>query len=324
MEPRAPLAVQVSDPTYGPAMDPRERQTSIVRTDVEPVAWAPLTPPPPPPGPLVFVDGVQQVEAWLSVSPPDGGPPLSGVAFAIGAGAVVADGDDARVEDLRVRREVVTEGERCLLLPPVGSFRWDARTGSDRDPHALAERVADARRHLERDVAERWASPERLVVLDGRLSFLRDPRGPVIGAVKSHHAQYLDGEPAQVVAALRVGQRTPLFAIGDDRFSWYQRLPGVGEAGWSGVLRGEVARAFGLETARRMADRAAAALPRYAGRPHRDPRAPQNLMPVMALEGRLRHRLGDRRLAFRALRIAAGGATLEQAAVRPALQVVAA
>ncbi|HWH14585.1 MAG TPA: hypothetical protein VNT51_07550 [Miltoncostaeaceae bacterium] len=323
MESRAPLAVQVSDPGYGPAMDPRERQTSVVRIDVEPVTWAPLSPRPAAPGPLVFVDGVQQIEAWLSVSPAEGGPPLSGVAFAIAAGAVTAEGEAARLDDVRVRREVVTHGERLLLLPAVGAFRWDARTGAGGEPQALAERVADARRHLERDVAERWAAPDRLVVLDGRLSFLRDPRGPVIGAVKSHHAQYLEDEPAQVVGALRVGQRTPLFAIGDDRFSWYQRLPGVGESGWSGILRGEVARAFGLDTARRLADRATAALPRFAGRPHRDPRAPQNLMPVMAMEGRLRHRLGDRRLAFRALRIAAARAELE-AAARPTLEVIAA
>jgi hypothetical protein len=35
-------------------------------------------------------------------------------------------------------------------------------------------------------------------------------------------------------------------------------------------------------------------LPRYASAPHRDPRAPQNLLPVGQLERALRHRLGDR------------------------------
>lgn len=324
MERRVPLHVHVADPVYGAALDPRDRGATPVRTDVEPVPWGPVAPAPVVVPALVFVDGVQQVEAWLSVSPPEGGPPIAGVAFAVGAGAVVAGPAEARVADMRVRRGVVTQGERCLRLPAVGAFRWEVRTGAEGDPHALAERVADARRHLERDVAEHWAGPDRLVVLDGRLSFLREPRGPVIGAVKSHHALYLEGDAAEVVPALRVGERTPLFTIGDDRFSWYQRLPGAGEAGWAGILRGEVLRAFGLETARRLADGAAALLPRYAGRPHRDPRAPQQMQPVMALETRLRHRLGDRRLAFRALRVAAGQAELDATPVRPALEVVAA
>ena len=35
---------------------------------------------------------------------------------------------------------------------------------------------------------------------------------------------------------------------------------------------------------------------------HRDPRAPQNLQPVGALESRLRHLLGDPGLAYRAVR----------------------
>ena len=34
-------------------------------------------------------------------------------------------------------------------------------------------------------------------------------------------------------------------------------------------------------------------LPRFASRPEHDPRAPQNLLPVGALEKRLRHELGD-------------------------------
>ena len=77
----------------------------------------------------------------------------------------------------------------------------------------------------------------------------------------------------------------PLFAIGEDRLSWYQRLPGAGCDGWAGILRGELPAAIGVAEARRLADRAAAELPRFAGRPHRDPRAPQSLAPVAGLEG---------------------------------------
>jgi hypothetical protein len=52
----------------------------------------------------------------------------------------------------------------------------------------------------------------------------------------------------------------------------------------------------------RLADRTAAVLPLVASEPHLDPRAPQNLVPIAALERQLRHRMGDRGLVYRALR----------------------
>ena len=48
-----------------------------------------------------------------------------------------------------------------------------------------------------------------------------------------------------------------------------------------------------------------ALLPRFASESHKDGRAPQNLYPIGGLEKHLRHRLGDRELVIRALRVAA-------------------
>lgn len=42
-----------------------------------------------------------------------------------------------------------------------------------------------------------------------------------------------------------------------------------------------------------------------ASSPHKDPRAPQNLVPIGGLERELRHRLGDQQLLYRSLRGAA-------------------
>ena len=53
-----------------------------------------------------------------------------------------------------------------------------------------------------------------------------------------------------------------------------------------------------------IADRTAALLPLVASEPHIDPRAPQNLVPIGALERQLRHRMGDPGLVYRALRAA--------------------
>jgi hypothetical protein len=56
--------------------------------------------------------------------------------------------------------------------------------------------------------------------------------------------------------------------------------------------------------AARLADAATRAVTRFASSPIKDPRAPQNLVPVGGLERHLRHRLGDRDLLERALRLA--------------------
>ncbi len=307
-------SIHVADPSYGPGLDPMDGDTAPVDTTVEGLPWGPVAPPASPGGELAFIDGAQQVEAWLTVTAGDDPEPLPGAAFAAAAGAVLTGpGSAAEIVGLRVRRAIVTVGDRRLQLPPVGGFSWEPRTGAASESTGIARRVGEFRQQLELALAEELAGPDRLIVLDGRLSFVRDVGGPVVGAIKSHHRMYLPPEEARVVVALRVGERTPLFAIGADRLSWYQRLPGVGLAGWAGILRGEVARSMGAAEAARLADRAAVELPRFAGRPHRDPRAPQNLSPVAGLEWRLRHRMGDRRLALRAVRRAALRATLDTA-----------
>lgn len=321
-EPPTTPSIHVSDASYGPGLDPADGEIAAVDVEVEGIDWEPRSPDPSPPGELVFIDGAQQVEAWLTITVGADPEALPGAAFAIAAGAVVAGpGRGASIEGLRVRRAVLTVGERLVSLPDTGGFRWEARAGAAREATGIARRIGQLRQELELALAEELAGPGRLVVLDGPLSFLRDAGGPIVGAIKSHHRMYLPPVNAAAVVALGVGQRTPLFAIGDDRLSWYQRLPGVGCAGWAGILRGEVARSVGVEQARGLADRATAELPRFAGRPHRDPRAPQNLSPIAGLEAHMRRRMGDRRLALRAVRRAVLSARIDAAG--PALVAVA-
>jgi uncharacterized protein len=56
----------------------------------------------------------------------------------------------------------------------------------------------------------------------------------------------------------------------------------------------------GIDAARGLADRVSATLPRFAGRAT-DPRYPQNLAPVGALETWLQHRMGHRGLIRRTI-----------------------
>ena len=65
------------------------------------------------------------------------------------------------------------------------------------------------------------------------------------------------------------------------------------EHGLAGIVRLEVRAALGLQQAVELANFAAVRLPEFASTAVRDPRAPQNLVPVGALEEQLRHRLGD-------------------------------
>ena len=77
--------------------------------------------------------------------------------------------------------------------------------------------------------------------------------------------------------------------------------------GWDGVVRLEVPADRPVADTAALADRLSATLPRFASTPHKDPRAPQNLVPIGGLERELRHRLGDAPLLLRALRTAATG-----------------
>jgi hypothetical protein len=162
---------------------------------------------------------------------------------------------------------------------------------------ALQTRMRAAEGHL---AAER--SADVLVFADGPLNELAPH--PIVGVVKSHRVTYLPAERGAVIPQLGPGQRTPLFTIADyRRYSWYIRLAHVlGGHSWSGIVRCEASGQIPLEEVVVLADRSAALLPIVASEPHVDPRAPQNLIPVGALERQLRRRMGDPRLVYRALR----------------------
>jgi hypothetical protein len=125
--------------------------------------------------------------------------------------------------------------------------------------------------------------------------------------VKSHEVAYLPPELHRLVGELGAGERTPVFTIGTSfsRHSWYLRLPGPVASPWAGIVRCECSSDLTPPDAVALADTSGALLPRFASEPHKDPRAPQNLYPIGGLERDLRHRLGDPRLLFRALRVAA-------------------
>jgi hypothetical protein len=254
---------------------------------------------------LAFVDGVRRIEAALYRFDAETGRVARAVAGSHACGAVVADGEQRPTfARERVRRLVICGGDLPIELPDTrGGWRWDSRSTHDDDPEVLKGQLQLRMRQEEGVLAEQLCDEGHLVVVDGPLHYVRSRDLPVMGYVKTHSRALLSPEHHRELPRLQPGERSSLFALGE-RYSCYLRLvPGGPIAGpWTGIVRLEVPQSAGLPAAVRVVDQATAILPRYAGVAHRDPRAPQNLQPVGALEARLRHLLGDPGLAHRAVR----------------------
>jgi len=125
-------------------------------------------------------------------------------------------------------------------------------------------------------------------------------------AVETWDPAYGSADQQGVLARLDPGERTPLFLLGgrQTRYSWYLRLDGARTHPLACIVRCETQAVGELVDVVARANDVTAALLRFASEPHKDARAPQNLYPIAGLENRLRHLLGDTRIAERALRAA--------------------
>jgi hypothetical protein len=303
------FSVDPWDPAYGVSVDFDELEPSSadVVLDVEVPAsdWAPATPMPET-GPLsvLFVDGVRRVDAHVWIDAGDG-TVHPGIFASYSAGAVCCEGD-ARLVAAQVGRGLFTCSPLAApITTSVGVFGANMASGAT--PEKLSLALQDAMGGTEAEVAEsaRAEHPVGLIVVDGPLRGQTRLAGAV-GFIKTHQVAYLPSDQGKVVGALAPGQRTPVFVLGTTwrRQSWYLRLPGDGAAPWAGIVRCECSADIAPARAAATADTASAILPRFASESHKDPRAPQNLYPIGALERELRRRLGDPQIVYRALRVA--------------------
>jgi len=255
---------------------------------------------------LAFVDGVRRVEASLYQIDEDTGEVARGVAGAHACGAVlVQNGDPPMYGPTRLTRHVIFgSGIRSSLPEVAGGWVWQASSVAETDPDAPLAELQTRMRRAEGALAESLCGDGWFTIVDGPLTFVRSRDLPVVGYVKTHHRMLL-AAPAhvRVPQLLNVGQRTSLFAHGD-RYSAYVRIamPEAHSGPWSGVVRLELPQSAGLRECAERASAVTGLLPRFAGVRHRDPRAPQNLQPVGALEKHLRHLLGPAGYAARAVR----------------------
>ena len=267
---------------------------------------------------IAFVDGVRRGEAALYQYDPRTGQVARGVAGSHACGAVVAGGDLRPVVAVeRVTRLAIWGSGRSGSLPTVrGGWSWTSASIGDEAPEAPLAELQTRMRQQEAVLAEELSQGGCLVVIDGPLSYVRGRDRPVLGYVKTHHKALLAPEHHAMVPRLASGDRTSLFRLGRERYSCYVRIAPTGafSGPWAGIIRLEVPQSAGLGAAIEVVDAVAGILPTYAGVAYRDPRAPQNLQPVGALERRLRHLLGDASLAYRAVREAVAGQAAPAAA----------
>lgn len=321
--PRASVAFAVDpwDPGYGLAFSEDlddsalEESTAELNLDFEIPAtrWHPISPGRDlrPPGTLLFLDGVRRIDAriWVHGSNPQ---PSPGIAASFAAGLVCCDGA-ARVADVAVERGLFTAARDAAdITTRYASYPDRVSRGPALDQLSLAlqQRLTSAEVGLA--VVFRAAHPgeDDLLIVDGPLRG-RTHLARTVGYIKTHHASYLPAAQAAIVAALAPGQRTPAFTMGTSwrRNSWYLQLPGTAGVPWSGVVRLECSADLPPAQVTQLADLTAVVLPPLASTPHKDPRAPQNLVPIGGLERELRRRLGDQQLLYRGLRAAAMNVT---------------
>jgi hypothetical protein len=301
-----PWEVDYGSETPLEPLDDKPDEDVILDVELPPGQWAPLNPGPVrSPERVYFVDGVRRLETRLVVN--NDGRVLHGGFGSFAVGCVEVRPGRATFGDKDLGREVVLgSGQRLPQDVPVRpNLVYTARSAKEAEPDAPLRTIQANMRRAEVRLARRLADlADTLVVTDGPLGV--EGKGNAVGLIKRISELYLPNCMLPVLIKLPAGTRTPLFAIRAktrrfDRLAWFLRLAPVlpGESELHGLVRLEVAESLGSPGARLLADLTVILLPRFAPPPGRDPRSPQNLLPIGALEQQLRHALGDQRLVRR-------------------------
>jgi hypothetical protein len=274
--------------------------------DVDPYVetrdWAPVAPEPRAlPESVVFVDGVQRVE--MRVIGEEDGRMVYGALASVAVGAVSHSIGRATTQSQLPDRILALSdggGETPPLALQCGPITLDFRATNSATTGILGvfDALTSARRDAETRLGESLVvAGHPLVIMDGRLNFGSSRNSIAVGLVKTMQKQYLEGDQLRVLSEIGCGQRTPLFRIARDRpvYSWYTRLAGsrAFDHPWTGLVRLETPDSETLQSTVQLADVISQHLPRFASQSAWDPRAPQNLYPIAALESLLRHELGD-------------------------------
>lgn len=268
-------------------------------------------------GAVAFVDGVRRIDLHAMV---ENLPPRIGLFGSVATGAMVME--DGRISSLQEALRHVQVSRLFLTNAPdpaeksisslatsalLGSLWYEVRVVRSGEPQAFNNALMNRMAELESDTSARLSREERvaMVISDGPIPFERSAgsdAGKLVGLIKSVRELYLPREQLPVLAGLRVGERSHLFAIRYEdartsKLSCFVRLQEVSAfvSSFANLVRLEIP-LMARSQAVSLADGAAAIAIHYASNMYADARAPQNLYPVAALEAALKNRLGDPRL----------------------------
>ncbi|MDH6055303.1 DNA double-strand break repair nuclease NurA [Umezakia ovalisporum] len=273
------------------------------------------------PNRLIFTDGRLRLDAALIGG--EGNTITYGVFGTIAVGAVVIDRTIPKASyldpEIDIHRVIGFGGEQeavSTAIPcPFGSksklFYKAFNDKFDNTPAARGAIVQTAMLKAEEKLVGKLdiKDAETLVIRDGSLRY----ESPVLtlGYVKTMHRQYLPEKYAPFLWKLLPGQRTPIFEIklkNRYQYSWYLKSGSyqhfnkqLGYHDLHGIVRLELSIKNGIDRATEIANQTCYLIPYYASHPSKDPRAPQNLAPVGALERELGRRMGDATLIKRRL-----------------------
>lgn len=297
--------------------------------DVEP-EWRAITPDPaaPLPSAVQVVDGVRRVDAH-AIDDGSNGEPRYAIFGSLAVGAVRCvfpqdgRGGHAQVieDSVGVARHYLQAGEGDAPDYRAGrgahALRFIGSTPPrTQDANDLVNALNTLMRDAEARLAEALSEDEAaLTIVDGPIYNPRSPGLGIAGYIKRVGQWYLDADRLRLVSALRPGQRTPIARLRGvdahrDRYIWYVCLADMQDRyhALGGVARLEAPARVPEDRAIALADTTVRVLPRLASSPVRDPRAPQNLTPVGALERALTRRLGERDWVRRLLAASVGRA----------------
>lgn len=202
-----------------------------------------------PPEPTAFMDGIQRygVIGRFGLVP---------IVRAHVAAAVLVRRDQELSASVVMQSEfLVASVDRlpkgvAAQLERTGLTLFDSQSGERPHPiidvYLAARIVEQQRENLELTAAWQYmdTAPAGWLVVDGSLSNYEwlEPTASVVGVVKSHETQYLDGADLEAALTLKAGCRTSVFArhIGGGRrlCTWYLRLwPSEGHDLLYGLVR---------------------------------------------------------------------------------------
>ena len=256
------LRVDPWDPEYGGSieLDPDLGPPAGLDLGVEvDGAWSPVPAPASRPGVCcAFIDGVRRIDLRLFAEEGDAAAPAPRRLVGGRLCVVVASAARSPTFGSAVSSWLV---EVCPPTPldvaiGGGSVRFEPRSVTGVTPLEPIQGLQNAMREAEATLAQDILSSgsAELVISDGPLTYFAS--GPAIGLVKRQSRAYLDGEHAQVLGRLRVGERTPIFKFGEqrlERYSWYLCLAPrrAIDGAMAGLVRLEVLTTDGIDHARR-------------------------------------------------------------------------